>query len=213
VPVTVYALRKDGFTGDIGLRLKDAPQGFALSGGWIPAGEDKVRLTLTVPPQRTQAPVRLNLEGHAGQLTHIAVPAEDMMQAFAYHHLVPAKEFIATVTYAGRPVPWKLVSDKPVKLAPGATASIGLLVPRSRLTDELQLTLNEPPEGVAIQGISGSPQGLAILLRADAKAKPGVKGNLIVDAFMERASDNKKKTAQRRFPIGTLPAIPFEIVK
>ncbi len=214
VPVTVYALRKDGFSGEIALRLKDAPPGFALGGGLIRAGQDKVRVTLTVPPQRTQSPVPLNLEGRAGQLTHLAVPAEDMMQAFAYHHLVPAKEWMATVIYAGRSVPWKLVSEKPVKLAAGGSATVPLLVPRSRLTDELQLTLNEPPEGVAIQGISGARDGLAILLRADAKAKPGVKGNLIVDAFMERAADNKKKTAaQRRFPIGTLPAIPFEIVK
>ena len=215
VPVTVYALRKDGFAGDIALRLKDAPQGFTLSGGLIPAGEDKVRLTLTVPPQRTPAPVRLHLEGHTGQLTHIAVPAEDMMQAFAYRHLVPAKEWMATVISAGRTVPWKLASDKPVRLAAGSTTSVALLVPRSRLTDELHLTLNEPPEGVAIQGISGARDGLAILVRADPKAKPGVKGNLIVDAFMERPEADKKKknAAGRRFPIGTLPAIPFEIVK
>ena len=29
VPVTVYALRRDGFAGDIALKLKDAPAGFA----------------------------------------------------------------------------------------------------------------------------------------------------------------------------------------
>ena len=33
VPVTVHVLRKDGFEGDIELVLKDAPAGFALSGG------------------------------------------------------------------------------------------------------------------------------------------------------------------------------------
>ena len=30
VPITVYALRKDGFSGEIALRLKDAPDGFTL---------------------------------------------------------------------------------------------------------------------------------------------------------------------------------------
>ena len=50
VPLTVYALRKDGFSGEIALALKDAPAGFALSGGRVPAEQDQVRLTLTVPP-------------------------------------------------------------------------------------------------------------------------------------------------------------------
>ncbi len=216
VPVTVYALRKDGFEGEIALRLKDAPAGFALSGGWVPAGEEKVRLTLTVPPGRTDGPVRLQLEGRAGDLVRMAVPAEDMMQAFAYHHLVPAEAWLATVTTGGRMAPWRLAVDKPVRLAAGSTTPVGLMMPRmAKVTGELQLTLNEPPEGIAIQGISGGRNGLAILLQADpAKVKPGTKGNLIVDAFMERAgADKKLPVARRRFQIGTLPAIPFEIVK
>src|SRR6185436_1178777 len=93
-PVTVYALRRDGFTGEIALQLKDAPLGFALQGGVIPAGEDRVRFTLTAPPRREDAPVAIQLEGRAtiagGEVRHTAVAAEDMMQAFAYHHLVSA---------------------------------------------------------------------------------------------------------------------------
>ena len=49
VPITVHALRRDGFNGPIDLELKDAPAGFSLSGAKIPAGQAKVRLTLTVP--------------------------------------------------------------------------------------------------------------------------------------------------------------------
>jgi hypothetical protein len=33
-------------------------------------------------------------------VAHLAVPAEDMMQAFAYHHLVPSKTLLVSV--AGR---------------------------------------------------------------------------------------------------------------
>jgi hypothetical protein len=41
-----------------------------------------------------------------------------------------------------------------------------------------------------------------------------LKGNLIVDAFMERAANpGAKQQAARRVPLGTLPAIPFEIVE
>ena len=49
VPITVYALRKDGFSGEIALALKDAPQGFALSGARVPANQNQMRFTLTSP--------------------------------------------------------------------------------------------------------------------------------------------------------------------
>jgi len=38
--VAVYALRKDGFNGDIALRFKDDPVGLLLNGAVIPAGQD-----------------------------------------------------------------------------------------------------------------------------------------------------------------------------
>ncbi len=57
VPVTVYALCKDGFAGDIELALKDSPKGLALGGGIIGAGQDKVRATLTFPQEPVAAPL------------------------------------------------------------------------------------------------------------------------------------------------------------
>ena len=81
IPITVYAIRKDGFAGEIALKLKDAPPGFALSGAWVPANENKVRLTLTVPVSRIEKPRPMHLEGHAtiqGREVHrTGVPAED----------------------------------------------------------------------------------------------------------------------------------------
>ncbi len=49
IPITVYALRKDGFSGDITLALQGVPRTFVLSGGVVPAGQDRVRATLTLP--------------------------------------------------------------------------------------------------------------------------------------------------------------------
>ncbi len=61
VPFTVHALRRDGFGGPIALRLKDAPTDFVLSGATIPSGQDKVRVTLTVPRSRGGAPLSIQL--------------------------------------------------------------------------------------------------------------------------------------------------------
>ena len=41
VPLTVYALRKDGFSGPISLNLKDAPKGFSLTNARIPEKQDQ----------------------------------------------------------------------------------------------------------------------------------------------------------------------------
>ncbi len=49
VPIVVYAVRKDGFADEIALALKDAPEGFALSGARVPANQDQTQITLTAP--------------------------------------------------------------------------------------------------------------------------------------------------------------------
>jgi len=93
--LTAYALRKDGFTNDIVLFLNDAPDGIKVSSGKISGTNDQVRLTLTVPFMPQKEPVRLGLAGRAiiegDAVIRLAVPAEDMMQAFAYRHLVPSE--------------------------------------------------------------------------------------------------------------------------
>jgi hypothetical protein len=78
--------------------------------------------------------------------------------------------------------------------------------------------LNEPPEGIALGKVSPGREGTEIELQSDAaKAKPGLKGNLIVSILQGPASTstskNKKQANQRRFSVGTLPAIPFEVVQ
>lgn len=99
--LTVHALRIDGFTGPIHLRLKEAPEGFELSGGLLPDGEEKIDISIAVPLNYSGQPVPLLVEGTAdveGKTVVVdAVPAEDMMQAFAYRHLVPADSLLIDV--------------------------------------------------------------------------------------------------------------------
>jgi hypothetical protein len=216
--VTVSALRKDGFTGEIELLLKDAPPGFRLSGARIPAGQDQVRFTLNAPPLAQDDCIALSLQGRAmiqGQpILRPAVPAENMMQAFAYNHLVPAQEFRVTVT--GRMSlrqPIKVLTQTPIKLTPGGMATVRIALP-SRRPIEAKLELSEPPEGISLQSTSTLDAGAEIVIRADAaKVKPGQKGNLIILAFAEREPSRKSKSGVMplRVPVATLPAIPFEI--
>ena len=218
VPLTVHALRKDGFDQDIALQLKDPPPGYTLSGAWVPAGQDSVRLTLTVPWDAEGEPFELNLEGIAtidGQeVRRPAVAAEDMMQAFIYRHLVPSQGLVLAVS--GRPMaPTRLLDETPIKLLAGSTTKVRFFLRNRQLANQLQLTLSEPPDGISIKNVSPTPQGIAVALHADAeKVKSGLKGNLLVEAFIKRAAkrkDGKPRGGKRRVPLGPLPAIPFEI--
>ena len=99
--VSVYAIRKDGFTGDIKLSLKDPPEGFSSSGVSLPNAKEMARLAVRTNLKDTEQPVSLAIEGRAAigeqEVVHQAVPAEDRMQAFLWRHLVPAVELTALV--------------------------------------------------------------------------------------------------------------------
>ena len=218
VPVTVYALRKDGFEGEIALSLKDPPAGFVLTSANIPANQDQVKATLSAAPNVPAQPLSLKMEGRATiqnrTVVHEAIPADDMMQAFAYRHLVPADSL--QVAVVGRFHPRdsaKILTVTPVHIPAGGTVRLEVSMPAGPFTDSIRYELNEPPDGVTIQTTTPT----SIVLQADAaKVKPGQKGNLILLASIERpAADGKPATPakQRRIPIGALPAVPYEITK
>ncbi|MBI4557537.1 MAG: hypothetical protein HY706_08140 [Candidatus Hydrogenedentes bacterium] len=221
-PICVYALRKDGFEGEIEITLKDAPPGFALNGGRIPSGCERVRMTLTAPSQPLPQPVFLQLEGrvwlNGKWVTHPVAPADDMMQAFLYRHLVPAQELMVAVTgplFRGRPI--QLAGNYPVRISEGGTAEVRVRAPRSPMLAQVKLELDEPPKGLTLEGVQVAPEGLSFLLKADAgAAQSGLAGNLIVEAFVEKPNappDGKPSNQNRRVSLGVLPAIPFEVVK
>jgi hypothetical protein len=218
VPITVRAIRRDGFAGEIALSLKDAPADFTLSGAAVPSGQDQVRVTLTAPRTPVDQPLSIHLTGRATidgrEVTRAAVPAEEMEQAFAYHHLVAEDAWMVRVIGAGaRGVGWRPF-EKPVKLASGAATPVEVFVP-PRFQRGVTLALNEPPEGISIQSVTPERDGVSVILRVEAgKAKPGLKGNLILDAFRDVAPNAATgNRPRRRQPLGTLPAIPFEVVE
>ena len=222
VPLTVYALRKDGFTNQITLVLDGAPAGFKLTGDFIPAGQNQVQVTLTAPPTALPEPVSLSLQGCAvfqgRALLRKAVPAEDMMQAFAYRHLVPVKELEVAVLKRPNPrATMTILSGTPVRMPPGGTARIEVGLPGPRIAERAQFELSNPPEGITIQNASPIRDGVEIVLQTDAaKVKPGLKGNLIINGYAPRPVEpgvpKPKGNNNQRMSLGALPAIPFEII-
>jgi hypothetical protein len=80
----------------------------------------------------------------------------------------------------------------------------------------MRLEVNDPSDGIVVEKATPSRDGAEIVFKSDAdKVKPGLKGNLIVNAFFARPAapaNQKAQAARPRAPAATLPAIPFEIV-
>jgi len=221
VPVWVYAVRKDGFDGDIEITLDGAPAGFTLSGGTIPHGRDSVRMTLTAlrrPAVRTTA---LRLMGRAqvagATVTRPVVPADNLMQAFAYWHLVPAQELLATVTGNGGPVFG--LPKAIVKIPAGGETQVQVNCPPFVANADTRFELIDPPKGLSLGETAVVKDGLKLTLKAAADAageRPGYADNLIVGAYAVESVASPQGGApagQRRGrSYGELPAIPFQIV-
>lgn len=220
--LTVHALRKDGFDGEIELRLKNAPPGYSLQGGRISAGRDSVRMTLTAPRKPQAEPASLQLEGSAllygEEVLRRAVPSEEMMQAFLYRHLVPSQELVVAVLGSGGRGPSPgMVDPAPVRIPVGGTAEVQIRVPMRPKLKDIHLELCDPPDGVTLRDVTVTPGHLTLVLESGAAATPsGVQDNLIVRAFTERARPGpggKPAGQKQRIFLGVLPAIPFEIVE
>jgi hypothetical protein len=216
VPLTIYALRKDGFGGEIMLALED-DYGFVLGGGRVPPNVDKIQVTLTAPSTPMAEPTGLKIEARAvagGKIiTRAVVPAEDMMQAFFYRHLVPSKELLVCVNgnWAQR-WPTRLVGDLPLKIPSGGVASVRITVPRTAIS-RTKLELSDPPEGISIKTVGSWASGAEIVFSCEAdKLQPGSRGNLIVQPSNARPQGNRVAGAGQFNPLGSLPAIPYEIV-
>lgn len=219
--ITVYALRRDGCTNSIAITLKNPPEGFKLSSGSLVGTQEQIRLSLTIPSKASKTATNLNLEGRSTLLgrtvVHRVIPADDMMQAFLYRHLVLANELKVLVASPAppRPTERRAESTPPpgpaIKIPAGGSTRVQLKLPTT-YTGKLQLELDEPPDGISIKSFTPMRDSVEIVLQtAAAKVKSGQKGELLINAFAER-TNVKTADGKPRTRLGTLPSVRFEIV-
>lgn len=216
VPVTVYAFRKDGLEGDILLELANRGSGISLSGNWIPADQEQATITMTVPRLQRDGMRPIKLLGRATvagrQIVRTAVPADDMTQAFYYHHLVPAEVF--AINLAGRSrysVGWTLSPDRAVKIACREKTQFEL-PGANPLSQNARLQLANAPDGITLEQVVSTEGRTRIILALDKqKVRPGLKGNLVFEVYneTERPGLVAGTTQTVRYFAGFLPAIPF----
>lgn len=222
VPVLVTAIRKDGFDGDIALALHDAPAGLAISGGVIPAGQDAIRITITPPAVTSHDPIDVRVEGRATigakPIVHDALATDDRMQAFAYHHLVPADDLrLLVAARGGTRVPSRIIDPLPIQIPAGSTYRVRVSLPPAFQTlQNIKFELDDPPPGLSIKdGQAVGAMGWFTVAVDATKIDPSHRrGNLIVLITGERVqpATAQAPATKRRVPLGALPAISYDVV-
>jgi hypothetical protein len=221
VPLQVHVVRGPGFDGEINLSLDGAPAGFSLSGARIPTGASGARLTLWIPPQAKSRVDALRLIGTAGegkeQISRVAEPADDVMQAFLWRHLAPAAEWLVWVApKRGGRTALALDVTPPLQIPSGSLAEVRTSIPKWILDRGVEIELNDGPPGISLSPIRKTKDGIAFDVIAEkATAPAGFECNLIVDVFSKQAFGKQAAKAAARSNarplVGTLPALPIQI--
>ncbi|MFA5645343.1 MAG: hypothetical protein WDA18_03170 [Candidatus Ratteibacteria bacterium] len=219
VPMTIQALRKNGFSGKIALSLKEPSLGFTLgAGALIPAGKNSVRTTLTVPQNLIGSSATLSLEGDAdtiaGKIRRPVIPAEDMMQAFDYRHLVPKQSFVISTLKRRPRMPAPTITDSlPIQIPPGGSQRVRAAIPAKSKITALSLMVHEPMKGISVSSPIIENNELTFLIHADPSLPSGFRDTLILEAFEIRDSSSQESQRKRaRISLGFLPAISFLVM-
>lgn len=186
--ITVHAIRKGGFNGSVQMALKDAPRGLTLDRAVIPEGATQAQITVSATDRSAKEMFALEVEGTAQigarTVTRRAVPAEDMMQAFIYRHLVPAEEMLVMIAEA-EPVSVTVTLPKTgvVEARPGSQISLNAMLERHLdFKGGVQLELSEPPEWITLKSKNmGRPGSNTIVFDVSSNAEPGDTATLILN--------------------------------
>lgn len=222
VPITVHALRNDEFAEDIEVGLVNASAGFGLSGAVIPGKASRVQMTLSVPGNATHGPVTLEMVGRAlakrtrTTIMRPAIPAESMMQAFIWNHLIPVENWNVMVSGGATPrFPFDIVlPNEHVDLPNGGDAFLPLRATTKNVdAADLHFEVKEP-KGITAGIVADSLGNLAIRLTVeDNKSDPGSRGNVLIVAYRlttpKSTADNPNPKPWRS-DYGYLPAVPYE---
>jgi hypothetical protein len=133
--ITVAAVRHDEFNGEIQLGVEDLPDGFSASQGFIPAGQNEGRLTITAPAGGKPEIVAPVITGIAkigeDSVLRRAESAESMMQAFAYTHVLPTRQlFLAVVPATAYTIAACVPDGEVLDVKPGTETPIQVRIAR-----------------------------------------------------------------------------------
>ena len=129
------------------------------------------------------------------------------MQAFAYRHLVPSRNWILNITRReGSQLSADLPDGKLLLIPSGGSARLTVKTTEKGIfRGTIKLVLDDPPKGISMDENTppdGSKEATLLIHADDDIVKPGFKGNLILHGL-----------ANNTRVVFSAPAIPFEITE
>jgi len=215
VHLTFHAVRRDGFDGEISIRLSGSSRGYRLDGATIPAGQNSVAAVLFAPAYLSRdadTPPRFTATSRCDGklLSEAVIPANEWQQAFIRRHLVPTNSFRVTLPRQLRrlSVQFEFAQGPPLRLVPERPEVVQMRMTSRARSGELAFRLLHGPKGVSLTSSKLRNDELELTFSSE---KPVTeRGNLIVEALINvTAGRNGARKREGLFPAGVLPAIPY----
>lgn len=208
--VTVEALRRDGFDGEIHLAIQDLPPGFVTSEAMIPAKQNQALLTITAPADAPLGVVSPTFTGTAKvgeqSVVRTASAAESIMQAFSLPQVVPTKEFaLAVVEPSGLTLSTNVPAEG-LQVPQGGQAQIVVKAARKEgVKGQVGLASAGPTPGVTVKlaPIVADKDEVAVTVAAPKGTAVGTRLSLVLRGEMQAGKETFVRVA---------PAIPIQVV-
>ena len=208
--ITITAIRKDGFDGEIHLDVEGLPRGFKAGEAVIQTGQDEGRVTITAPSDAPLAIVEPAIFGTVvvgtETIRHRAQTAENVMQAFAYTHFMPTDRLALSVL---KPAAYSLESNVEGKvLEVKQDSELPVVIKVKRMPDTkgaVNLSARRVANGITMKSIflPADKDEATVNISVSNDAKPGLLQNVIIIGVLKSG----KETITRY-----LPAIPIKVV-
>jgi len=136
------------------------------------------------------------------------IPADNVMQAFIYMHLVASEDLLLFVKRRSWVPKIKLPNEIVIRAGEEKTLSFQCPGFKPNKDNDYFLELYQPPTGISVADGEFQGENYVFLIKAAPEAKP-CSANLIFQYLSEKKNDNPRRS---RWPAGFLPAVPVKIL-
>ena len=219
LPVKIVAVRRDGFDGEIRIRVKSATRVAVVGPDTIPAGAREAYVTLKCYqyPERSllRRPLPIRLTGEAAGKTRPVLPGDEAMQAFAYTHIIPAEELLLFQNdgIAGENrIHWFDQTPFRVNVRRGEPGKLQVVcLPEPGAKDTLEFSLLGNPAGLSLGKAEYADGIFTIPITAEEKFAPGASNQVVMVRFSYPTKPDKRGKTRRIIVNLPLPAFRLEV--
>ena len=216
IPLCIYAIRKNGYEGQINLKMKDLKNGFTLDRNYvIPEKKNHIWLTLNTPSKGNKQLREFSILGWVKFKDKIIEkkvhPADRRMQAFLYEHLLLSKKMFCIISNSKNKCAFNYFNEE-IKLnfEDYEMKKVKFTVTNGQELKKLSLNMLNAPQGLKIEQpkkLSKNIYEFSLVLNPKTQTM-NYKDNLILRMNFEAKTGKKKKS---KASYTYLPSLPISI--